>query len=678
MQNREKQLPKLPKNAEIESFMIRKTVLVITVLSSILALGQAAASTANRIITDPQQITSREKLDVQPLTIEKLYLTHTIGDSTWSPDGKQVAFISNISGRRNIWLVPAEGGWPEQLTVSDQRQASPAWSPNGRWIAYGSDTDGNEQWDIFLVSPSNGQVLNVTNTPEISEEGFAWSPDSEKLVYSVKPKESPNYEIDVIEVLTKKVTHLTSNTRKQLNNLGAIWSRDGKWIVFTQQDAAGKDSNIFFANATTGHVTNLTPHQGEQIFSATDISPDGKTVLFTSNAEDGYDNAGLLDIASKKIRWLTNEKWEVSSGKFSPDGKRLTWTTNEDGNINVFTYDVATRHSQALPLAEGLNALAGSETPFTRDGTRLLYNHDGPNAPNDIWVYDFAAQKSRQLTHSLLAGVQTASMVEPLLVHYPSKDGKWQISAFVYPPYNAERNGKNAGVVLVHGGPDAQTLNSFNRNVQYLVNQGFFVIAPNYRGSSGYGKDFRDANRFDMGGGDLEDVIAAADWLAKTGYVGAKKIAVMGGSYGGYLSMMAVTKAPDRWAAGVPIVPFVNWFTEIENEDPLLRQYDKATMGDPMKDKTRLQERSPINFVDRIKAPLLLLAGGHDPRCPRTEAEQVASAVKKRGGVVELKVYENEGHGFAKLENQIDALTRVAEFLKKYVPPEKCGCNLYE
>jgi dipeptidyl aminopeptidase/acylaminoacyl peptidase len=144
------------------------------------------------------------------------------------------------------------------------------------------------------------------------------------------------------------------------------------------------------------------------------------------------------------------------------------------------------------------------------------------------------------------------------------------------------------------------------------------------------------------------------------------------------LTMMAVTKAPDLWAAGVPIVPFVNWFTEIENEDPLLRQYDLATMGDPMKDKTRLQERSPINFVDQIKAPLLLLAGGNDPRCPKTEAEQVASAIKKRGGVVELKVYENEGHGFAKIENQIDAYTRVAEFLKKYVPPEKCGCNIYE
>jgi dipeptidyl aminopeptidase/acylaminoacyl peptidase len=647
---------------------------------SLLQAAAQSAATPNgpRAITDPQQITSKSKLDVQPLTIEKLFLTHSIGESTWSPDGKQVAFITNISGRRNIWLVPSAGGWPEQLTVSDQRQAAPAWSPSGRWIAYGSDTDGNEQWDIFMVSPSNGQIVNLTNTPEISEEGFAWSPDSEKLVYSVKPKEAANYEIDTIEVLTKKVTHITSNTPKQLNNFGAIWSKDGKWIVFTQQDAAGKNSNIFLVNAGGGKAMNLTPHSGDQNFSATDISPDGKSVLITSNAENGYDNAALLDVATKKISWLTNERWEVSSGKFSPDGKRVSWTEDQDGNININVHDLASHQTHALPLAQGLNTLAGSDTPFTSDGAHLLYNHDGPDAPSDLWVYEFSTQKSHQLTHSLLAGLKTDNMVEPFLVHYPSKEMKWQISAFVYAPFNAERNGKNAGVVYIHGGPDAQTLNSFNRYVQYLVNQGFFVIAPNYRGSSGYGKEFRDANRYDMGGGDLDDIVSAADWLSKTGYVDTKKIAVVGGSYGGYLSMMAVTKYPDRWAAGVPIVPFVNWFTEIENEDPLLREYDMSTMGDPMKDKARLMERSPINFVQQIKAPLLLLAGGHDPRCPRTEAEQVASAVKKRGGVVELKVYENEGHGFTKLENQIDALTRIGDFLKKYVPPEKCGCNLYE
>jgi dipeptidyl aminopeptidase/acylaminoacyl peptidase len=643
-------------------------------LAALCSVAQVPQGTA--VITDPAQIISKQKINIQPFTVEKLYMTRAIGDSSWSPDDQQVAFVTNITGRNNIWLVPSQGGWPTQLTVSNQRQANVAWSPKGRWIAYNSDYDGNEQWDLFLVSASNGQVVNLTNTPEVSEEGAAWSPDGEKLAYSVKPKQAPNYEIDIIEILTKKVTHLTSNTPAQLSNFNPIWSRDGKWIVFTQQNAAGKDANVFIVSASGGHATNLTPHDGERNFAATDLSPDGRTVLITSNAGNGYENAGLLDLATKKIAWLTTEKWETNSGKFSPDGKRLTWTANVDGDQDIYVYDVSMRQAHALPVAKGINSLAGAETAFSHDGTRLLYAHNGPNAPNDIWAYDFATQKSQQITHALVGGVRSEDMVEPFLVHYPSKDGKWQISALVYVPYNAERNGTNAAIVSIHGGPTAQALNSFNKGVQYLVNQGFFVIVPNYRGSTGYGKEFEDADRFDMGGGDLDDVISAAEWIKKTGFIDPKKVAVMGGSYGGYLTMMAVTKAPELWAAGVPIVPFVNWFTEIENEDPLLRQYDMETMGDPVKDKARLQERSPINFVDRIKAPLLLLAGGNDPRCPRTEAEQVASAIKKRNGVAELKVYENEGHGFAKIENQIDAFTRVADFLKKYATPAKCGCNL--
>ena len=632
---------------------------------------------AQHFITDPNQIKSKDKFDVQPFTIDKLYMTRAVGDSAWSPDSKQVAFVSNISGRNNIWVVPAESDWPVQLTVSDQRQSNPTWSPNGRFIAYASDHDGDEQWDIFVVSLSNGQVTNLTNTREISEESPTWSPDSQFLAYMVKPKESSTYEIDVMEVLTKQVRHITSNTAKELGNFNPVWSRDGKWIVYTQQNATGKNSNIFIASVADGKSTNLTPHEGEHNFSASHISPDGKTILITSNAQNGYDNVGLLDVASKKITWLTKEKWEMQAGEFSPDGKRLTWMANIDGSTDIFVYDLATRQSHALPLAKGVNSLAGAETPFSHDGSTLLFNHNGPNAPRDIWTFNFATGKSFQVTRSLVGGIRSEDMVEPFLVHYPSKDGKWEISAYVYVPYNAERNGQNAAIVYIHGGPASQTENSFNRNIQYLVNQGYFVIAPNYRGSTGYGKEFMDANRFDMGGGDLQDVIGAAEWINKTGFIDPKKVAVMGGSYGGYLTMMAVTKAPELWAAGVPIVPFVNWFTEVENEDPLLREYDLATMGDPVKDKQRYMDRSPINFVDQIKAPLLILAGGHDPRCPSTESEQVASAVKKRNGVAELKIYENEGHGFAKVENQIDAYTRVADFLKKHDPPAKCGCNIY-
>jgi len=656
-----------------------RTFFLFAMVVAMSTASLAATLPAPNAVTDPKQIASKPNAQVEKnLSIEKLYMTRGVGGTDWSPDGKTIVFVSNISGRNNLWLVPAEGGWAQQLTISDQRQSSPAWSPDGKWIAFQSDYDGNEQWDIFLVSPKTGQLVNLTNTPEIAELHPRWSPDGRYLAYMVKPKTSSVFEIDVYDTLMREVHHLTTGTPADKLNEGEIWSNDGKWIVYTQAQAKGTDSNIFVAEVATGKSTLLTPHQGEQRYSANAISPDGKKVLITSNAGNGYDNVGLLDIVTKKITWLTEDKWEINGGEFSPDGKSVTWTANVDGNTDIYLHNLTSGKTASLPLPKGVNATGGSSSAFSRDGLRLLYYHNGPTAPNDAWTYELASGKSTQVTHSLLAGVRPQDMVEPFLVHYPSRDGKWTISAFVYMPYNLPRNAQHPAIVFVHGGPTAQTVNSFNRFVQFVANQGYIVIAPNYRGSTGYGKEFQQANLFDMGGGDLQDVLAAADWIKQTGYVDPKKLILMGGSYGGYMTMMGVTKAPEVWAAGVPIVPFVNWFTEIENEDPVLQQSDLATMGDPEKNKALYEDRSPIHFIDNVKAPLLLLAGGHDPRCPKTESQQVVDAIKKRGGVVDYKVYENEGHGFARVENQIDAYKRAADFLKAHVPPADCSCSLNE
>jgi dipeptidyl aminopeptidase/acylaminoacyl peptidase len=653
---------------------------IVILMSTVVAETAAQTLPAPQAITDPTKISSKPNARVEPrsLTIEKLYMTRQVGRPTWSPDGKSIAFISNMSGRNNLWLVPAEGGWPVQLTVSDQRQTSPAWSPDGKWIAYQSDYDGDEQWDIFLVSPKTGKVVNLTQTRESSELNPTWSPDGRYLAYEVKPKTSAAYEIDIYDMVMREVKHLTSGTPQDKRNFSPIWSKDGKYIVYTQEQAKGTDSNIHIADIATGTSTLLTPHDGEQLYFANDFAPDGKRVLLSSNAANGYENIGLLDTATKKIAWLTKDEWEIRGGEFSPDGKHITFSANVDGNEDIYLYDLATGKSAALPIPKGVNEPAGGHSAFSGDGSRLLYNHNGPTAPGDLWVYTLATSKSHQVTHSLVAGVHSEDMVEPYLVHYPSRDGKWTISAFLYVPFNMVRNGQNAAIVYIHGGPTAQSMNSFNRFVQFAANQGYMVLAPNYRGSTGYGKEFQQANLFDMGGGDLQDVLAGVDWIKQTGHLDPKKIAVMGGSYGGYLSMMAVTKAPEVWAAGVPIVPFVNWFTEIENEDPVLQQSDLATMGDVVKNKALYEDRSPINFIDQIKAPLLLLAGGHDPRCPKSETQQVVDAIRKRGGTVDSKVYENEGHGFARVENQIDAYKRVADFLLAHVVPADCSCSLTE
>src|SRR5437868_3492226 len=289
----------------------------IVITMSTIALTQPLP--ASQAVTDPKQINSKSKAQVEKnLSIEKLYMTRAIGATAWSPDGRTIAFISNISGRNNLWLVPAEGGWPTQLTVSDQRQTAPAWAPDGKWIAYMSDYDGDEQWDIFLVSPSTGQVVNLTNTREIAEESPTWSPDGRYLAYMVKPKTSSVFEIDVFDTVTRKTSHLTSGTAKEKMNVGPIWLKDGKSIVYTQQHAKGTDSNIFIPYLASAQSTLLTPHDGEKLYGASDVSPDGKKILITSNAGNGYDNVGVLDVASKKIDWLTEDKWEISAGNFSP------------------------------------------------------------------------------------------------------------------------------------------------------------------------------------------------------------------------------------------------------------------------------------------------------------------------------------------------------------------------
>ena len=662
--------------------MLRRALFAIAVAGTSFVAGTAFAQVLNApvAITDPKKISSKPNAEIEPrgMTIEKLFMTRQVGGATWSPDGKQIAFISNMSGRNNLWIVPADGGFPVQLTVSDQRQSAPAWSPDGKWIAYQSDYDGDEQWDIFLVSPKTGKVVNLTQTRLIAELNPTWSPDGRFLAYEVKAKTSAAYEIDVYDMVMREVKHITSNTAQDKRNEDPIWSKDGKRIVYTQRQAKGTDSNIFIADAETGSSTLLTEHAGEQLYFANDLSPDAKQVLLTSNAEGGYENIGLLALATRKITWLSKEKWQIRGGEFSPDGKRLTFEADVDGNQDIYVRDLGTGKSTALAIAKGVNETSGGHSAFSTDGSHLLYVHNGPTAPSDLWVYRIATGKSQQITHSLAGGVRSEDMVEPFLVHYPSYDGKWSVSAFLYVPFNMVRNGQNAALVYIHGGPTSQSRNSFNRFVQFAVNQGYMVLAPNYRGSTGYGKDFEQANLFDMGGGDLQDVLAGVDWIKQTGHLDPKKIAVMGASYGGYLTMMSVTKAPEIWAAGVAIVPFVNWFTEIENEDPELRQSDLATMGDPTKNRALYEERSPINFIDQTKAPVLLLAGGNDPRCPKSETQQVVDAIKKKGGSIDFKVYENEGHGFARVENQINAYKRVADFLLAHVVPADCSCTLNE
>lgn len=359
-------------------------------------------------------------------------------------------------------------------------------------------------------------------------------------------------------------------------------------------------------------------------------------------------------------------KWDANSGDFSPDGKSFTYTVNEDGRTDAYIAEVKTLHSEKLNVPPGLNTPEGNPRSWSPGGRELLLSHQSSQQPADRWIYDIAARTTRQLTFSAIAALNSSDLPASQLVHYKSFDGQ-VISAFLWVPFNLKRDGSNPGIVLPHGGPTSQTEDTFNRTAQALATRGFVCIAPNVRGSSGFGLAFQKANTKDLGGGDLQDEVFAGHFLADTGYVNPHKIGITGGSYGGYMTLIALGKTPDVWAAGVEEYGIVNWLTMLQHEDPFLQQYEKSLLGDPEKDRAVYENASPLKYLANVKVPLLVLQGDNDIRVPKEEAEQVVNSLKQQGKIVDSHFYPNEGHGFVKRENQIDAIRRTVDWFTHYL-----------
>ena len=637
---------------------------ILISLSSLLLL--AAASPQDRQITDPRSIVSIPNPAAGPVPISQLYYTRSTFGPAWSPDGREVVFTTNLTGRFNLWKVTAAGGWPIQLLESEDRQEDAVWSPDGKWIVFEQDFGGGELYDLFAVPSDGGELINLTNTPEVSETNAHWSPDGSMLAISYRPKSSSTTDVALLDWKTRKVRKVTDEQTKNREWYASIWSADGRTIYADRANAGHTDSDVYSIDVATGKQENLTPHQGDIVYSLSSLSPDGRTLLITSNEKGGYDNVALLDVASKKRTWVTDVKWEASAGEFSPDAKSFTYTLNADGRTEIYVVDRKSGNRAKLPFPEGINSPAGNPRAYSPSGDRMLVSHQSSTEPADLWVYEVATHKSRQLTFSAVASLNPSRLPSSQLVHYKTFDDK-TISAFLWVPFNLKRDGSNPGVVLPHGGPTGQTVDSFNKTAAALASRGYVCIAPNVRGSTGYGMEFQKANYKDLGGGDLEDEVYAARFLSSTGYVDSKKIGITGGSYGGYMAMIAIGRTPDVWAASVELFGITDWLTEQEHEEPTLQQYDQSILGDPVKDRQSYEDASPIKYFKDAKAPLLILQGANDIRDPKEEAEQAETILKKQGKMVAAHYYPDEGHGFAKRENQIDAMERTVEWFDHYL-----------
>lgn len=569
-----------------------------------------------------------------------------------------MAFSWNKSGQFEIYTYELAAGVTRTLARGPDSKVSPRYAPSAKKLAYAQDYHGDEKFDIFLLDLVNEKTWNLT--PDTSESIYPhlrWSPDGKLLAFASNRK--GRFNIYTVPSSGGEAEQISDH---EFSDSSPEWSPDGKWLAFDALVSA-QDHAAFIAPAKGGEIIRLAEKGALIEASSPEWSPDGNRVAFTSS-EHGSSDIGIWNPELGSVEWITESRYECYDPIWFPDGHRLAYILNRGGNESIAIHSLETHSTEILEVEKGVH----SEVRFGRDAETMFFKFSNSQHPPDLWTLDLKSRRFRQLTNSLSDTLDRSLLVSGSSVSFPSKDGL-EIQAWLYLPRGFDPAKPASSLVYIHGGPTAQHTNDWTPSIQYLASLGYVIIAPNYRGSSGSGRKFRDANRFVLGEKDLEDVVAAADYLVRERFTDPKRIGVLGGSYGGYLSICALTKFPKYWVVGAAMVPFLNWFTEIENEREDLRYWDLQNMGDPKKDYERLRNASPIFFIDRIEAPLQLIAGRHDPRCPVSETKQAEEELRRLGKVFDLVIYEDEGHVFRKLENRVDAFKRRARFLNKYLKP---------
>ncbi|MBS0393942.1 MAG: S9 family peptidase [Proteobacteria bacterium] len=619
-----------------------------------------------RAITDPHSIDSPRVAGTGAVAIADLFKTAESLSAVWSADGSAIIYSSDQSGRLNLWRQPVAGGAPMQLTHAEDRQWFQQATADGRAIVFQSDRGGREIYDLYMVPAGGGEAVNLTATEEASETFPVLSRDGKWVAYSSRPRTEPATDLGVMELATRQMRLLTHERSPSMMWIPVAFSADGRTLLANRTDIMRAHGAVYRIDVASGAATRLTADEAGAYSAASDWSADGRWIGLTTETAAGDRQAAILDLRSGAVHLLKPDHWEQSAGRFSPDGRTLLATSNVDGRDTVLAYDLAKRSVEPLPLPPGLNADAyfGAMPSFSPDGRQLLFPHQSGAEPLEYWVYDRASRQSHPVTR--LATLATPGLPRTQVVHYRSHDGT-VISAVLWVPANLDRNGRAPGVVFPHGGPTGQTKDGFDLIPIALASRGYLVIAPNPRGSTGYGRAFMLANQRDLGGGDLEDEIAGADFMVATGYVDPKRIGITGGSYGGFMTLMAVGKAADRWAAAVDWFGIVNWVSMYERGSPQLRHYQAGLIGDPVTDKDVYTRVSPLTYLGQTRAPLLVLQGENDIRVPKEESEQIVDFLSRQGKVVDVHYYPEEGHGFAKRENQRDAIERTVAWFERYL-----------
>jgi dipeptidyl aminopeptidase/acylaminoacyl peptidase len=593
--------------------------------------------------------------------VKQFFAIRPIFSISVSPNSKNIAYITNTDGLPNIWSIPINGGWASQVTLHDNAVKTLKYSPKKKEIIFESDVSGDENLQLFLIGEKGGEAVCLSPGHRGSQVLHAeFNKKGNKILFASNKRDKRFFDTYIYDLNEKKEECIY--TSENINvEMPSGWSKDERYIIFTRF-YSNSNLDILLYDRNTQEMLNLTEHEGSMKNYYARFDRNDHTIYFLSDYEREFNGLAYYEIKSGMNKWLITEDWDVTGYMFSKSGKYLLYSINENGNTKLKLKNTKSGKTSALKLPKG-NCLDMEITP---DEKKIVLIYDEPDNPNDILVYNIKDKKFKQITFSMIGGIPRDEFTIPKDIHYESFDGL-TINSNLYIPKWVKQDESNPAVIWPHGGPEWQERNNFNKFFQVLTNRGYIVIAPNFRGSTGYGKTFQSLIYKDWGGAEFKDVLGSYDYLIKTGFVDRNKIAVVGGSFGGFMTLTCITKAPDLWKCAVDIFGPSNLVTFQKSIPEHWKPAAYLLVGDPEKDKELLFERSPINFVDKIKCPLLIVQGANDPRVVKTESDQIVEKLKSQNKAVEYHVLDDEGHGFSKVANSIKVWEHICEFLDRHL-----------
>jgi len=642
----------------------KKKMHALPVLLAGLLAGGCWAGTAAGAAVAKSGMASRASEAPRRYTIEQFMATTAISGASFSADEQRILFTSNASGLPNVYSMPVTGGAPTVLTSSTKdSHYAVSYFPDDDRVLYTRDQGGNEQNHLY-VRELDGKEQDLTPGDKLKASFVGWAGDGSAFYVSSNERDAKSFDLYRYDARSYARSLVFRN--EQAFEISAV-SRDGRWIALGKINTTA-DSDVYLYDTQTQVLKHLTPHEGVAGQRAAAFDPASQRLLILSDAGTEFKRLQAYELASGQTSELEKADWDIEYSYFSRDGRYRVTGVNADASIAIRVQDATSGKPVQLPKLPGGEIRGVS---FSRSGAKMAFYLNGDRSPNNLVVYDFASQQARQLTQSLSKEIAGADLVDSQVVRFKSFDGL-AIPSVLYLPKEASPNRKVPALVWVHGGPGGQTMRGYSALMQYFANHGYAVLGINNRGSSGYGKSFFTADDGKHGREPLWDCIEAKTYLAGTGVVDIERIGIIGGSYGGYMTLAAMAFRPEAFKVGIDIFGVSNWLRTLEAIPPYWESFRKALyqeVGDPVKDRDFLVATSPLFHAKEIKKPLMVIQGANDPRVIKPESDEIVAAVKANGVPVEYLVFDDEGHGFSKKKNQIEANRRMLAFLDRYLRP---------